>query len=300
LITQGINNLGGQVRIGAEGKFITFSIGDALKIKEYLPATGSSYVFKHKDAIAISSASFEKTYTNRSGFISNRINNPLLAQAITLALNIGLNGALSDLEIRSGAYLVTANTVGCGSNVMQPCGFVNPYHSYSFDAPLVNALPQKTVAGLYELASRALAGEKLPSGVTLSMIAKALNVVNNAFDGCRIFVGYTQKPMGCNQTVFRGGGLPNPDNNDAVTVSATPNPYNDAIHFVIQSAISGNAVLDVYNTAGAKLRTVYQGHISSNMPKTIDFNVPDNQRVHLIYVLRIGEHQVTGKLVNIK
>jgi hypothetical protein len=48
------------------------------------------------------------------------------------------------------------------------------------------------------------------------------------------------------------------------------------------------------------LRTVYQGHISSNMPKTIDFNVPDNQRVHLIYVLRIGEHQVTGKLVNIK
>ncbi len=94
------------------------------------------------------------------------MNNTLLAQTITLALNIGISPTLKDLELRANGYLVTANLVQCGSDVMQQCGLYNPYHNYMFNPTLVNALSNKTVGRLIDLANRALGGETLPNGAT--------------------------------------------------------------------------------------------------------------------------------------
>jgi hypothetical protein len=83
-------------------------------------------------------------------------------------------------------------------------------------------------------------------------------------------------------------------------VSAYPNPFNDRISFTINSEYSGQGVLEVYNVLGAKIKTVYQGYINAGRSQTVDFVVPGAQRVNMIYKLRVGNHETSGKLINIK
>ena len=83
-------------------------------------------------------------------------------------------------------------------------------------------------------------------------------------------------------------------------VTAFPNPFSDQIRFVIESDIAGKAVLEVYNLLGAKLQTVYEGHVDANKKLNVDFVVPELQRVHMIYKLRVGNYETTGKLINIR
>ena len=50
-----------------------------------------------------------------------------------------------------------------------------------------------TVADLYQLANRALAGTyvQTPGHPSLTAIATAVDVINNAFDGCRMLGGFS-------------------------------------------------------------------------------------------------------------
>ncbi len=170
---------------------------------------------------------------------------------------------------------------------------------------MVNALTTKTVGGLLDLANRALAGEALPAGVTLSMIAEAVDLINNAFDGCRLFIGYFATPKSCSQpngtmqTKTEDVLTIAPKNStDEITVNASPNPFSDQVRFEIKSAISGEGTIDIYNTLGARIANVYQGYISAGTTYH-KYSVPPNQRVNLIYVLRIGKTQISGKLLNL-
>ncbi len=105
---------------------------------------------------------------------------------------------------RAGTLATAAPQGGCGSKF--PCREVVAYDIYTptineykyFDIPaVVNLLPNKTVQGLFDMASMALGGGDLPPGVTLSALASAVDVINNAFDGCRISMGYNQTPLAC-------------------------------------------------------------------------------------------------------
>jgi|GEM_PF-3327710 len=86
----------------------------------------------------------------------------------------------------------------------------------------------------------------------------------------------------------------------SLNVTASPNPFNDRIRFNIQSDFSGQGTLDVYNTIGAKIKTVFQGPVVAGQNQTVEFAVPPTQRVNLIYVMTVGNRQVTGKLINIR
>jgi hypothetical protein len=59
------------------------------------------------------------------------------------------------------------------------------------------------------------------------------------------------------------------------------------------------AILDVYNIAGQKVQTLFNGHIDANETRIIDFK-PTVANGMLIYTLRIGNQQVTGKTGRIK
>ena len=60
----------------------------------------------------------------------------------------------------------------------------------------MNALTDKTVQGLFDLANTALGGGST-NGLSLSEIAGAVDAINNAFDGCRIFIGYDVPKLIC-------------------------------------------------------------------------------------------------------
>ena len=82
-------------------------------------------------------------------------------------------------------------------------------------------------------------------------------------------------------------------------ITAYPNPFSDRIKFVITSSITGKGSLDVYNMLGQKVKTVYQGLIVAGS-QTFQLNIPRQKLSNLIYVLRIGDKKISGKLLQLK
>jgi hypothetical protein len=83
-----------------------------------------------------------------------------------------------------------------------------------------------------------------------------------------------------------------------LNVSSYPNPYTDKVKFVIQSPVSGPASLEVFNMLGQKVQTVFQGYVEEGSGKLIEYDVPVANRGNLIYILRVGDQQATGKLIH--
>jgi hypothetical protein len=87
---------------------------------------------------------------------------------------------------------------------------------------------------------------------------------------------------------------------EGLNVSTYPNPFTDQLRFVIQSQASGNASLELYNVLGQKVSTLFQGHIQAGHDQNIDYKVPVSQRTNLIYIMKVNNKMVTGKLLNNK
>ncbi|HWJ02850.1 MAG TPA: SprB repeat-containing protein, partial [Verrucomicrobiae bacterium] len=307
LIIRSLNYYGGTMRIGTATTYINIGVADVESVIKYLPGGGNSYTFtqnvKGKPAHVngnISSMDFQNRYTRKSGK-EYTIDNTLLAQTITLGLNLGINSNLSALQLKPGMYLNVLDPAGgCGSTTPVACS----YDSYLPNQTVVNALSTKTVGGLYELANKALAGESLPAGVSLTMIAEVVDAINNFFDECKLFAGYSAMPMSCSSTTFsnenRSENITERIAVEKLQVIASPNPYTDNVRFTIESPVSGQGSLEVFNLVGQKVQTVYQGYLTAGAAQTVEYKVPVANRTTLIYVLTVGGQRVTGKLLNIK
>lgn len=84
-------------------------------------------------------------------------------------------------------------------------------------------------------------------------------------------------------------------------VTAIPNPYNNIIRFNLQSDVSGQGSLELYNVLGQKLKTVYQGFIQKGFKQNIDFVVPGNiNHSNLIYIFTVGNERKSGIVIGAK
>ena len=83
-------------------------------------------------------------------------------------------------------------------------------------------------------------------------------------------------------------------------VSAFPNPFNDKVRFSLESAVSGQGSLELYNLMGQKLGILFQGRVEQGRTRTIDYNVPATQRGSLIYIFRVGDQKSTGTVIGLK
>jgi hypothetical protein len=82
------------------------------------------------------------------------------------------------------------------------------------------------------------------------------------------------------------------------TVKAFPNPFSDNVKFVVTASEGGPGSLEVFNMLGQKVKTVFQGRILSGA-NTFQVNFPSMRSAQLIYVLRVGDKKVTGKLLQL-
>ena len=82
------------------------------------------------------------------------------------------------------------------------------------------------------------------------------------------------------------------------TVKAYPNPFSDKINFVVTSSVAGKGNLDIYNMMGQKVKTVYTGFIAAGT-QIFELSLPAHQVSSLIYVLRIGDKKMSGKILQI-
>jgi hypothetical protein len=82
------------------------------------------------------------------------------------------------------------------------------------------------------------------------------------------------------------------------TVKAYPNPFSDRVKFMVTSSVAGNGNLEVYNMMGQKVKTVYQGYIAKGT-QTFELSLPNQSVGNLVYVLRVGDKKMTGKILQI-
>ncbi len=101
-----------------------------------------------------------------------------------------------------------------------------------------------------------------------------------------------------------GGGIANITSpisespSSQTTVKAYPNPFSDKVNFVVTSSVAGKGNLEVFNMMGQKVKTVYTGFISAGT-QTFELRLPTQQVSNLIYVLRVGDKKMSGKILQI-
>ena len=82
------------------------------------------------------------------------------------------------------------------------------------------------------------------------------------------------------------------------SVKAYPNPFSDKVKFQVTSSVGGKGILEVYNMMGQRVKTVHQGYIAEGT-QTFELSLPTQQVANLVYVLRIGDKKMTGKILQI-
>ena len=69
---------------------------------------------------------------------------------------------------------------------------------------------------------------------------------------------------------------------------------------MIQSKVSGQGSLEIYNMLGQKIETVYRGTIVAERSQVVEYKTTTKLNGGLIYIFRVGGKQVTGKLLKIE
>lgn len=83
-------------------------------------------------------------------------------------------------------------------------------------------------------------------------------------------------------------------------VNAVPNPFREKIRFNLVSTVSGMGSLELYNMTGQRVAVVYQGYVQAGREVIKEYVVSSEKRGTLIYVFKVGDQKVTGKLVGLK
>ena len=82
------------------------------------------------------------------------------------------------------------------------------------------------------------------------------------------------------------------------TLKAYPNPFSDKVEFVVNVPRASDARLDIFNAMGQKIKTVFEGHLNAGN-QTFELTVPKKQQLTLIYVFRVGDQKLSGKLLQL-
>jgi hypothetical protein len=255
---------GGTLRIGCQtpdGRSLLITTPE--QVLAFLPNGGPSFVLTHSGPLSLSN--FTSVYGSKSG--------ALIAQTITLGLNLKIgNMLLKDIPLE---------------------GIV--------DAAVIAKLTNKTVGGLYDLANNVLcSGLSAANGLTLSQIADAIDAINNYFHDCKPYRmqegGMSATPK-MNVAIGNGHSLDQPS---PIRVSSGPNPFRNNVRFVVESSVSGQGVLEVYNMSGVKLATPFRGYVTAGKGQIVEYRTPSIMNNGLVYVFRVNDQQVTGKLVAAK
>ncbi|KAF2081456.1 T9SS type A sorting domain-containing protein, partial [Flavobacterium sharifuzzamanii] len=287
---------GGTMTIGLVGKSVLVSNNatDINGVISVLPGGGGSKVLANGNPhISALPSSYLK---------NGRINNTLLAQTITLGLNLGIDSELSKFKLQAGTLAVAQPDGGCGSKTPKirscnPDGTVsNEYKYYTIPNNVVSKLGgDKTVGDLFNLANQALGGGNT-YGLSLSDIASLVDLINNAFDECRIAIGYNIQPLACSATQEQiVTQTPTTTEKPVVESSAKeskkpsfdayPVPFKNYITIRYNFDYASNVKIELFDLSGKLLssKTDTDAYLGKEYNFNIDFYVGKFQ----VYILQI-------------
>ena len=220
-----------------------------------------------------------------------KIRNSLLSQIMTLWFNVRNSSTLGGISLVDDT-LVTRKTESCGSNTLvgEATKFGLPHSVIVYLNGGNGYAP--TVEGLLQLANDVLGG--VVTSINPSTINEAVDVINNAFDECRMLVGtipYNE------QTLLTRTMLPGLENTEAksLRVVAYPNPYKSQFHLQILSPVTGPAKIEFFTINGQK---VYEQNrpVLANQPIVIPYTGPVRFAT-MAYKVTVGENIATGMVI---
>jgi len=300
-INASLANWGGSFTVGKPGHSVL--VNSAQCVLDKLPGGGPA-----KELVAgdINLCNFTPLQPNGG------VRNILLAQTITLGLNLGIeNSQLGNFALQVGTLATQEIDGGCGGdtplerichyNVLAPFNLIsveNQYTFRTFTQEVIDAIPgANTVANLYELANRALANvdgvEGSEGGASLDAINNAVSSVNEVFDGCKISIGWDVAPCPPIDPT-PGDGRVATTTTPTLTVTAYPNPYQDNFSLQINSPVTGEAQVGIYTIDGVKIGELKRD-VVANRNVSVPFNVPAAYRTRIVYAVSISGSNYTAK-----
>jgi hypothetical protein len=240
----------------ANNKTFTIPANGAQCVLNILPGGGTSSVLP-----GIRSCS------NLTGLLGSqgRLKNSLLAQTITLQLNLWWSPTLGNLQLTSPHFYTQASS-NCANANAQPIGSAVYWNLPNSVYTALGSNP--TVQGLLVLANKALGGVNVGSCL-LSDICKAVDIINNAFDECR-FVTFT---AACKSLeVETSAPAPNPQ---LIDMNIVPNPFAGQTDISYTLAEDSKVSVEIYNLVGAKVATLYEGEVMGGQINKVTYE-PSN------------------------
>jgi hypothetical protein len=295
--------------IGSGTRTLTITLNDSARLNAVMPGGGTPRIFSHTGNITLSSSQFA-AYRSSNG----RINNVLLSQTITLGLNLRIKDDLAPFILQNG-YLHTQRTRSCteGSGVYNCSEDTMAIKAWLMKKTVIDylqAISDGTVLDLFNLANQVLGGVKVPgqlvNGVavvpTLSDIVYQIDVINNAFDKCRVFVDYYPIPTLCNSTLSsssKNQSVVTVEKNEKVVVKAFPNPFHSIVNFSIYSPILTNITIELFDMQGKLISKAFSGVLQANENRIIALNVGVT-KAPIAYRVVVAQKIVTGLLLPVQ
>jgi hypothetical protein len=246
--------------VGLNSNTLTFTSGDSQCIIDLLPGSGPA-----KKITGANTCASHPGIQIKNG----RIYNILLAQTITLGLNLRLDSDLGNLPILSDT-LVTAESSGCD---VEGDTATSGYTKYAIPQSVYNVLLLNgtlTVYDLYNLANTGLGGGAI-GATTLAAISDAVDVINRGFDECRIGGFQEALKSGAANSPAISNGKDNTDL-DAVSLNSYPNPFKSSTNISFSIPTSGHVKVDIYSLTGVKVATIYDNYADADQVYKIEFN----------------------------
>jgi len=222
-----------------------------------------------------------------------KIRNILLAQTITLWFNIQNSSSLGNISLADDT-LVTKETESCGSNT--PIGEATKFglpHAVIVYLNGNNGYPA-TVDGLFLLANDVLGG--VVTNISPFAVNDAVDVINNAFDECRVLVGTIpyndQSSTKTDQLIVKTINSEKVVESSTLKVVAYPNPYKDNFQLLITSPVMGMARIEFFTLNGQKVYEMNKPAVA-NSNTAVTYTGP-LRFATLVYKVTIAKNIATG------
>lgn len=279
----------GDLVIGFNGNTMTFHSGESDCIIDLLPGGGPA-----KKITGSNTCASHPGIQMKKG----RINNILLAQTITLGLNLRLDGELGALNIYSDT-LTTAPSSGCNNDGDTITG---PYVKYSIPVSVYNVLSQNgnitpTVNDLFALANTGLGGGAV-GATTLSAISDAVSRINEGFDECAFGQFELQlelQSMAIQGEIAKEKGDINPG------LRIFPNPFSSGTNIEFTAQDNEDAVVEVYTLTGYRVAVLYNGKVEEGITYNFTFTGdPVLKQMTYMCVVRTGNETNIQRILMVR
>jgi hypothetical protein len=220
-----------------------------------------------------------------------------------------LSKSVGDFVLEGGKYLVTvkkSKTSMCSDPVEAIC-YDEPdaINSWWIPANVVNALPApKNVWTLFQFAKDALGGATLPMGVKLSDIQSAVDAINNAFDGCRFFLRYSDVKETCpimdmEPTIAAKVAVVEEPSvvDSSVDFKVYPVPYADIINVSYRFEYNTDVTIQVFNLQGGLVHGVVDNRYNNGEVAVKQITLPRNFDQALIVRLTTNKEKLNKTIV---